>query len=168
MNLALGLVENGYMPTPLTRLGIRHLLRQRLADESAAYSNPDHAVGMKKWTDHMRASDIALVPDKANEQHYEVPPDLFLLSLGEHLKYSCCYYTNANLSKCNLCFSLEGSCVAQPETRHDFIQYDMRRSMQAFAHLHRNGSCVTQPQSRDDNPIDIVIPASHCLTPLLI
>jgi cyclopropane-fatty-acyl-phospholipid synthase len=28
------------------------------------------------------------VPEKANEQHYEVPPRLFELVLGKHLKYS--------------------------------------------------------------------------------
>ncbi len=35
---------------------------------------------------------MALVPEKANEQHYEVPPAFFLLVLGPHLKYSSSFY----------------------------------------------------------------------------
>ena len=34
------------------------------------------------------ASPLALVPEKANEQHYEVPPKFFELVLGSNLKYS--------------------------------------------------------------------------------
>jgi hypothetical protein len=42
-----------------------------------------------------------LVPDLANEQHYEVPADFFAQVMGDHLKYSCCYWpTNvSNLSE---------------------------------------------------------------------
>jgi cyclopropane-fatty-acyl-phospholipid synthase len=35
---------------------------------------------------------IAMVTDKANEQHYEVPSEFYLLVLGRHLKYSSCLY----------------------------------------------------------------------------
>jgi len=35
---------------------------------------------------------IAEQVDKPNEQHYEVPPELFRLVLGPRLKYSCCYF----------------------------------------------------------------------------
>jgi cyclopropane-fatty-acyl-phospholipid synthase len=40
----------------------------------------------------MNASPIALVPDVANEQHYELPADFFVQVLGDHLKYSCCHW----------------------------------------------------------------------------
>ena len=30
--------------------------------------------------------------EKPNEQHYEVPPELFRLVLGPRLKYTCCYW----------------------------------------------------------------------------
>jgi cyclopropane-fatty-acyl-phospholipid synthase len=43
----------------------------------------------------MRKSPVALVPEKANEQHYEVPPKFFLLTLGPHLKYSSAFYPEA-------------------------------------------------------------------------
>ena len=35
---------------------------------------------------------IAPVPEKANEQHYEVPAELFELTLGPHRKYSSCWW----------------------------------------------------------------------------
>lgn len=41
----------------------------------------------------MRSSPIAIATDKANEQHYEVPPGFFQYMLGKHLKYSACYWS---------------------------------------------------------------------------
>jgi cyclopropane-fatty-acyl-phospholipid synthase len=35
---------------------------------------------------------IAVRPDAANQQHYEVAPDFFGLALGPRRKYSCCLY----------------------------------------------------------------------------
>jgi len=40
----------------------------------------------------MAASPIAVATDTANEQHYEVPSDLFRTFMGPHLKYSCGYW----------------------------------------------------------------------------
>ena len=40
----------------------------------------------------MRSAPVALVPEKANEQHYEIPPEFFLLTLGKNLKYSSALY----------------------------------------------------------------------------
>ena len=40
----------------------------------------------------MNTSPIALLPEKANEQHYELPPEFFALALGPHRKYSCCHW----------------------------------------------------------------------------
>jgi len=41
-------------------------------------------------------SPLALLPAKANEQHYELPAEFFELALGPHRKYSCCLYADAN------------------------------------------------------------------------
>jgi cyclopropane-fatty-acyl-phospholipid synthase len=35
---------------------------------------------------------VAIVPELANEQHYEVPPELFELCLGPRRKSSCCFW----------------------------------------------------------------------------
>jgi len=50
---------------------------------------------LRDWVDRMRTDDIAPVPEKANEQHYEVPPGFFLNTLGKRLKYSSAYYPTA-------------------------------------------------------------------------
>jgi cyclopropane-fatty-acyl-phospholipid synthase len=42
----------------------------------------------------MRRAPIALVPEKANEQHYELPPAFFELVLGPRLKYSSAHYSD--------------------------------------------------------------------------
>jgi cyclopropane-fatty-acyl-phospholipid synthase len=40
----------------------------------------------------MRSAPIAWVPDKANQQHYELPPEFFAAVLGPRRKYSCCFF----------------------------------------------------------------------------
>lgn len=42
--------------------------------------------------EQLRRSPLALVPDQANEQHYEVPAAFFEAVLGPHLKYSSGYW----------------------------------------------------------------------------
>jgi cyclopropane-fatty-acyl-phospholipid synthase len=95
MKTAIWLAEKGYVPEYFLRTGIRRLLAQRIQELEIKYGN-DHEKAMKEWVEHMRASPVALVPEKANEQHYEVPPAFFLLVLGPHLKYSSCLYKEDN------------------------------------------------------------------------
>ena len=45
-----------------------------------------------KLVEELSDGPVAEVPEKANEQHYEVPAELFRLTLGPRLKYSCCYW----------------------------------------------------------------------------
>jgi cyclopropane-fatty-acyl-phospholipid synthase len=86
LNPAIDSAERGRVPDTLVRWGIRRLCRSML-DRSLHPSEVENLVA------EMRASDVALVPDLANEQHYEVPPQFFAAVLGRHLKYSCCYWT---------------------------------------------------------------------------
>jgi len=46
----------------------------------------------------MDNSPIALVPDKANEQHYEVSAGFFAEVLGPNRKYSACYWADEVLT----------------------------------------------------------------------
>ncbi|MBT3811567.1 MAG: class I SAM-dependent methyltransferase [Gammaproteobacteria bacterium] len=85
------LAEQRRLPDYLIRLGIRHLLKVRLRDEYA----DDVELQSQRYDqllDELRQSPIAIETDAANQQHYEVPADFFRLSLGEHLKYSSCYW----------------------------------------------------------------------------
>ncbi|MBX3703000.1 MAG: class I SAM-dependent methyltransferase [Steroidobacteraceae bacterium] len=88
---ALGWVEQGLLPDAVVRAGIRRLCERRLVDIAAndcerAASSAGHFVRA------MDESPIALVPELANEQHYELPAEFFGLALGPHRKYSCAYW----------------------------------------------------------------------------
>jgi len=83
--LAIDLAERGWIPLAGLRAGVRRLLRQRLRDAAEGPS-------VDAFVRELEASPIALVPEKANEQHYELPPEFFELTLGRHLKYSGAYW----------------------------------------------------------------------------
>lgn len=84
-------IERGFVPDPVVRAGIRQLLRQRLAELDLA--DPEGCAERKEdFVSSMRKSPIALLPERANEQHYEVPPAFFAAVLGRHRKYSCCLW----------------------------------------------------------------------------
>ncbi len=91
MKTAIRLVEKGVVPAALVRAGIRGLLRQRLSEQREAFA-PDFERAMRAWVDALRGAPIALVPERANEQHYEVPAAFYRLVLGPRLKYSSALY----------------------------------------------------------------------------
>jgi|TARA_B110000438_G_scaffold12159_1_gene11896 cyclopropane-fatty-acyl-phospholipid synthase len=81
------MAEDGYLPDSLIRLGIKRLCKVRIdwAESVGPDAVEEHH---QKWVDTLKQSPIALVPEKANEQHYEVPPKFFEYVLGSQLKYS--------------------------------------------------------------------------------
>lgn len=85
------LAERGLLPDPALRLGIRRLLRQRLQELRDGDSETAAAL-TQRFVAELRAAPLALLPDKANEQHYELPPALFEAMLGPQRKYSCCWW----------------------------------------------------------------------------
>ena len=89
--LAVNWVEQGFVPDRVIRLGVRRLLKERLAELSSGNAE---AVGdlTQAFFDSLQSAPIALLPDKANEQHYELPAAFFTTVLGPHRKYSCCYW----------------------------------------------------------------------------
>ena len=92
--LSIDWVEHGYVPDTIVRKGIRRLLRQRLIEIYAA--DAEVSTDSKHlFIDEMKLSSIALSPEKANEQHYEVPAEFYDYVLGEHNKYSCCYWDSS-------------------------------------------------------------------------
>jgi cyclopropane-fatty-acyl-phospholipid synthase len=91
MKTAIRLVESGLVPKPLIRRAIRGLLKRRLEELDELHPDPGNP-GVSEWVRKMRGAPIAPVPDKANEQHYELPPEFFHLVLGKHLKYSSAFY----------------------------------------------------------------------------
>jgi cyclopropane-fatty-acyl-phospholipid synthase len=84
-------VEQGYMPDAAVRRGIRRLCEQRRKDIRASDAEAA-AERIEAFVRAMDRSPIALVPEAANAQHYEVPAEFFAHVLGPHRKYSCAWW----------------------------------------------------------------------------
>ena len=90
---AVSWTESGLVPDSVVRAGIRRLLetkRKEIHSGDVEFA----ANATNRFVAMMNESPIALVPDLANEQHYEVPAEFFSYVMGVHLKYSCCYWPN--------------------------------------------------------------------------
>jgi cyclopropane-fatty-acyl-phospholipid synthase len=86
-------VEQGYVPDTIVRKGIRQMLKKRLGEIHA--NDIEKLTALKhSFINEMKQSPIAITPDKANEQHYEVPAEFYEHVLGNHKKYSCCYWSD--------------------------------------------------------------------------
>ena len=88
---AISWTESGLVPDSVIRSGIRRLLEAKLAEIEAS-DNEVASDTLNDFVEMMRRSPVALVPELANEQHYEVPAAFFDEVLGEHGKYSCGYW----------------------------------------------------------------------------
>lgn len=89
VTVATNVIERVPVPDSLTSAGISFLVdrtRRKLARGSGA-SEVDFARLMAQQP-------IAVRPDAANAQHYEVKSEFFGLVLGPRRKYSCCLYAN--------------------------------------------------------------------------
>ena len=76
-----------HVPDAAVRRVVRVNCARRLARERRG-----GAARQRALVTELRRRAIAEHVERANEQHYEVPTDLFRLVLGPRLKYSCCYW----------------------------------------------------------------------------
>ena len=85
---AISWTESGLVPDSVIRSGIRRLLERKIAEIRA--DDPEvAATTLNEFVQMMRSSPVALVPELANERHYEVPAEFFDEVLGKYRKYSC-------------------------------------------------------------------------------
>lgn len=84
--LAVTLAERG-APDGLVRAGMRRAIQNRLTAEEQR-DDTDIAAMLAEW----HTGPVALVPELANAQHYEVPASFYQLVLGPRLKYSSCLW----------------------------------------------------------------------------
>ncbi len=84
-------MEAGVIPDPAIRFGIRQLSKKRLEEISTGSIEKDE-VNRQAYIDNLRKLPLAVHTKAANEQHYEVPSEFFLYSLGKNLKYSSCFW----------------------------------------------------------------------------
>lgn len=91
MNSLIKLADKALLPDKFIRYGIRKLNEKRLNQEN---KGGDRMIRerLNRFLDQMKESPIALDVRKANEQHYELPPEFFQKVLGRNLKYSGCYW----------------------------------------------------------------------------
>lgn len=91
------LIDKGLLPDGIVSWGIRRICAERIREEELAAQ-----VGFESYTKErlsaLSQSPIAVLTDKANEQHYEVASEFYLHCLGPRLKYSSCYYPKGNES----------------------------------------------------------------------
>lgn len=110
--LAIGVeaLERGLVPDVFARVAIRRLCAERLRD-AQHQSAEQRASVLDHFVQAMRTGPIAPAPEKANEQHYEVPPEFFSAVLGPRRKYSCCQFNSpeATLADAEIA-ALETTC----------------------------------------------------------
>ena len=93
----IGWAEMGLVPDRVIRAGIRRLNRKRLGDINAN-DIEQSCRDLATFVADMKTAEIAPLPELANEQHYEVPAEFFGLVMGNHRKYSSCYWNDDTLS----------------------------------------------------------------------
>jgi len=91
MSLLVDMADSGMLPDRLIRFGIRRLDKKRLQEENRG-TDAEQRKALDRFISRMRQSPVAILPHKANEQHYELPPAFFRYVLGRNLKYSGCYW----------------------------------------------------------------------------
>lgn len=91
VRLAINWVEQGYVPDGVIRQGIRRLCKSRLEEIHGA-DVESASDAREAFIADMHSAPIALLPEQANSQHYEVPAAFFAQVLGPHGKYSCCHW----------------------------------------------------------------------------
>ena len=91
-------LEQDKIPDWLIRRRIRELsaMRLRREDKGDPESQQAHFMSIVQ---RLRESPIAIHTDEANQQHYEVPSEFYLHTLGKHLKYSCCYFDDFTIEQ---------------------------------------------------------------------
>ena len=96
-NFLIDLAERGLVPDFMIRAGIRNLCKKRL-QQCRSDNCEANAELAEKYIADSDASPMAVLTEKANEQHYEVPAEFYRHALGKNLKYSSCYYEEKNKS----------------------------------------------------------------------
>ena len=82
------LLDRQLVPDAAIRVGIRRIVASRLREQEAGGidAQSERFAALVEWA---RRAPVADAPERANAQHYELPPAFFEQVLGPHLKYSC-------------------------------------------------------------------------------
>lgn len=84
-------LDGGYLPHAVIRVGIRRQLQQRIDLIKSSTLTADYERKMA-YIEALRTRPIAVETATANKQHYEVGTGVLAGCLGPRMKYSCCLY----------------------------------------------------------------------------
>ncbi|KAM5342743.1 hypothetical protein ACJ41O_013709 [Fusarium nematophilum] len=85
------ILDGGYLPHAVIRVGIRRQLRERISSISSLSLSAALERKMS-YLDKLRTRPMAIETDAANAQHYEVGTGVLAACLGPRMKYSSCLY----------------------------------------------------------------------------
>ena len=85
------LLEQDVVPDPVLRRAVRMRLA-RLLERLEREAGGDAGAQVRHVAAGLRRQPVAVRPDAANRQHYEVPTAFYAEFLGPRLKYSCCLW----------------------------------------------------------------------------
>ncbi|RSL51925.1 hypothetical protein CEP54_011165 [Fusarium duplospermum] len=85
------ILDGGYLPHAVIRVGIRRQLRERI-DSIASTSLSATFERKMSYLEKLRTRPMAIETATANTQHYEVGTGVLAACLGPRMKYSCCLY----------------------------------------------------------------------------
>lgn len=92
-----GILQKGIVPEWLIRFVIRQMIKNE--EKKTVKSLEEKQRQFMKFIAELKQQPIAIHPEKANIQHYELPAEFFQQILGEHMKYSCGFWSNMDLSE---------------------------------------------------------------------
>lgn len=97
------ILANGWIPDPLLRMAIKYRLSSKIRKQKVE-DVEERSNRMKLFIEDLKEQPIAIKTNKANDQHYELPPEFFEKILGDNLKYSSGYWSREtskhDLSEC--------------------------------------------------------------------
>lgn len=94
------ILAKGWIPDLLLRFAIKSRLSAKLRRQEVE-DIEERSNRMNLFIEDLKEQPIAIKTNRANQQHYELPPEFFEKILGDHLKYSSGYW-NEEISRHNL------------------------------------------------------------------
>ena len=85
------IVEKNIIPDWILRSAIWFICYLRIVEQKNKNGGAEYHE-KQRFIESLFSAPIAIVPEKANEQHYEVASDFYDLCLGSRKKYSSCYW----------------------------------------------------------------------------
>lgn len=110
------ILDSGYLPHAVIRLGIRRNCAHRIAEISSASLAEAYERKMA-YIDAARKRPIAIETSKANKQHYEVGTGVLAGTLGPRMKYSSCLYPKGTETLAQAEVEMLGSYMEKAELK---------------------------------------------------